>query len=529
MSFRTLIAPFCFATAIYLILRYGRLGMRGKIILAAAVVFLYEVFHRQNFGNVAFLIIFGFAVYAWRDWFVSLGAAILLMAFLENRDTPHGFLGIQGLNPWNVVILNVLLAWWVNRHRQGLSWDMPRHIVVLAMFCLFVIVWSFSRLVTDYSPLENMDYGEGRMGRISVAWITSEYLVNCLKWVLPAIVLYDACRTRARVLGAITFILALYFLVALQVLQIMPLSAATNSGSALARMGARDLDQGIGYFRTELSMMLACASWGIISCAALVRQRKYQLLVFIAAGIVSLAQSLTGGRAGYLTWGMTGMILCLVRWRWLLPAVPIGVAAVFLFLPGVSGRLLQGFGGEGSGQIDEFSITSGRNVAWSYVIPKIEESPIFGYGREAMIRSGTTQRIMADFGEGESFPHPHNAYLELLLDDGIVGFLLMMPLYLVVLWHSFQLLVDRSDPIFSMVGGVSAALILGLMIASLSAQTFYPRESSVGMWAAAGVMLRVYVERKRSMLTGEPLFGESQSEDGHPEMEEDLTTELAPT
>jgi O-antigen ligase len=278
--------------------------------------------------------------------------------------------------------------------------------------------------------------------------------------------------------------------------------------------------------------MLAGASWAIISCAAMVRTRRYQLLVFLAAGAVSLAQSLTGGRAGYLTWGLTGLILCIARWRWLLPGIPAAIVAVFLFLPGVSGRMLQGFGsttGNIVTETDAGSLTSGRNLAWGYVIPKILESPIFGYGREAMIRAGITQKIMADYGPGESFPHPHNAYLEILLDNGVVGFVLMMPLYLVILLHSFQLLVDRSDPIFSAVGGVAAALILGLMIAAMSAQTFYPRESSVPMWAAVGVMLRVYVERQRSRLTGEPLFGETQAGEEDLEMEEDATPELVAT
>jgi len=42
----------------------------------------------------------------------------------------------------------------------------------------------------------------------------------------------------------------------------------------------------------------------------------------------------------------------------------------------------------------------------------------------------------------------------------------------------------------------------------MGSQTFYPREGSVGMWAAIGLLLRVWVERKKSRMTGEPLFGE---------------------
>ena len=39
------------------------------------------------------------------------------------------------------------------------------------------------------------------------------------------------------------------------------------------------------------------------------------------------------------------------------------------------------------------------------------------------------------------------------------------------------------------------ALLLALLIASFGAQTLYPREGVVGMWAAIGVAMRVSVER----------------------------------
>jgi O-antigen ligase len=129
-----------------------------------------------------------------------------------------------------------------------------------------------------------------------------------------------------------------------------------------------------------------------------------------------------------------------------------------------------------------------------------------------MIREGIYQQILREH-EGETFPHPHNAYLEILLDNGIVGFMLILPIYLVSLVQSLRLLRDRSDPLFGAVGGAAAALILGLMFASIGSQSFYAKESSVGMWAAIGLMLRVYLERARSRASGEPLFGEKEDGD----------------
>jgi len=473
---------------------------------------------------VCSLAVIFFSIYAWRNWFVSLCANVVLMAFLEHPDMPKSIAGIHGFNLWNLLMLNVLLAWWVDRRRQGQSWDAPRHIKVLSILYLFVIVWSFLRLSVDYDKLQTLN--EHHAGRsqesFSLTWITSEYLINCVKWVLPGILFFDACRTRRRVVISLGFVLSLYALLALQVIKHMPLDAVAMDAKELSRLAAHILDLSIGYFRTELSMMFAGASWAVLSVLVLVGKRRYQLLLIALGGAISLAQAETGGRAGYVTWGLTGTILCVVRWRRLLPLIPLTIICVCVFCPGVRDRMLQGFGHK-EGVIvtreDDAVITSGRNIAWGYVIPAIKDSPVLGYGRQAMIRTGIYQRIMAEHDEGETFPHPHNAYLELLLDNGLVGFLLVMPFYVVILVKSFRLLLDRSDPLLSAVGGVACSLVLGLLIASMGSQSFYPKESSLAMWCAVGIMLRVYEERRRSRATGEPMFGETESDGAELEME----------
>ena len=130
-----------------------------------------------------------------------------------------------------------------------------------------------------------------------------------------------------------------------------------------------------------------------------------------------------------------------LRWRRYLLLVPVAIAAVLLLVPGASERLMQGFTPEthdlrsrkiesSGGSVDEYTITAGRNVAWPLVIAKIREEPLLGYGKMAMQRTGITMFLYTEYGE--LFPHPHNAYLEMLLDNGIVGFALVMPFYAMV-------------------------------------------------------------------------------------------------
>ena len=434
------------------------------------------------------------------------------MAFLEHPDMPKNIGGIQGLNPWNVLMFSVISAWFCTRSRDGYAWDMPSYITgLLIVYCL-VIVWSFIRLVNDDSMLKTLADFED----YSFASAFSEYLVNSIKWALPGILVYDACRTRKRLIIGLAVVLALYLLIGAQVVKHMPIRAVAADGATLSRLANKLLHKTVGYHRVNLSMMLSGASWAMLGALVLVKGRRNQILIIIAASTISLGQALTGGRAGYVTWGLVGMILCVVRWRQLFIYIPMVVLAVCMFLPGVRDRMLQGFGSQ-SGNIvkrtDQAEITSGRTIAWSYVIPKIGESPLFGYGRLAMIRTGIYQKVMDDYDEGESFPHPHNAYLEMLLDNGYLGFFLVMPFYLVVLFHSLRVLLDRSDPLFAAVGGAACSLVLALLIASMGSQTFYPREGSVGMWAAIGLILRLSVERSRSRAWGTSLFGEEETEE----------------
>jgi O-antigen ligase len=264
-----------------------------------------------------------------------------------------------------------------------------------------------------------------------------------------------------------------------------------------------------------MSMMLAGASWAIFAVRPIVR-RTWRWLVLLAVLAAAYAQGLTGGRMGYLTWGIVGLILCLVRWRKALLLIPVIAGAVLLVIPGTADRLLQGFTAESrdtnvkleaagivdpAGQgLDVYTITAGRNVAWPHVVAKILESPItliIGYGNRAMLRSGLGLYLYDTYGE--LFPHPHNAYLELVFDTGLVGFLIVIPFFGMVLSRAFSLFRDSSSPVFVAVGGVGCSLILAMMVAGFGSQTFFPREGYVGMWCAMMLVLRLSVQREHTL------------------------------
>jgi len=437
------------------------------------------------------------------------------MSIIEHPDMPKSILGIQGLNLWNILLAMILLAWLVNgRSKEGLVWDMPRHITILLFLYLTIILLSFARMIGDQEALIQFAYRSATEAP-TTAGLFSEHIINSVKWIIPGLLLFDGCRSRSRFLLALVSILTVYLLLGVQVIKWMPMSSAI-SGAQLTERSLKILSKEVGYHRVNLSMMLAGASWAVYATRPMIRNKGLTYFIVAVSIVIFYAQALTGGRTGYVTWGVVGLILCTVRWKKYLLFAPILVIAIIALLPSTLERMTQGFSEESIDYnsrvddaqkievegVDMYTVTAGRNVAWPYVLDKIHEAPLFGYGREAMKRSGITTYLWEELGE--SFPHPHNAYLEWTLDNGLMGLLPVMLLYLILIKYSFMLFRDSISPTCNTIGGVSLALILALLIASMGSQTFYPREGSVGMWCAIGLLLRVYVERSRLLQTREP-------------------------
>ena len=436
-----------------------------------------------------YLFIGFFALYAYRDWFKSLCALILLMAVIEHPDMPKTILGVPGLNPWNLLLVNVVAGWAMNRRREGLVWDMPRHVNVLLALYAIPVMFGFIRMMGD----------RGNIWWLTTAELVSENLINTVKWVVPSLLLFDGARTRKRMLMALVCILGVYFLLAAQVIRWMPLNAIV-SGDALEQRSGKILANEIGYHRVNMSMMLAGASWAVLCMRSVVSKRAHVLMVFAAAAFILFGQALTGGRMGYVTWGVVGLALCVLRWRRYLPIVPLVVLLVPVLVPSVAERMFQGFGEQtasGGTEIDDHAVTAGRTLIWPFVVQKIGESPVVGYGRQAMYRTGLARYLRVHLNE--EFGHPHNAYLEWAMDNGLPALALIIAFYGIVVLYSLSLFRDTQRPLFSAVGGVALAFVLTLLFAAMGSQTFYPREGAFGMWAAMGLMFRAWVLRSQSI------------------------------
>jgi len=436
-----------------------------------------------------YIFVFSLCIYAWKDWFKSLCGLILLMAVIEHGDMPKSLLGIQGLNLWNVLFAVIFIAWLTNRRREGLIWDMPRHIAILLLMCIGVIVIGVVRAIFDRGEFQGYSTGN----------LISEELINTIKWVLPGLLLFDGCRSRKRVVIALVCLLVMYFLIAVQVVRYMPPEAAIGSNAYVIMHSRMGLNESVGYQATDLSVLLGGACWGLISSLPLIRKKIYKLPALVAICIVAFGQATTGGRAGYAAWAATGLLMCIIKWRKYLLLTPVIIVLLPIIFPNATARMLQGFGRtdiSGETTVDEVTVLSGRNLFWPHVVDTIWESPVIGHGRRAMQRTGLTQFLLEKYGPHEAVEHPHNLYYETLLDNGILGSLPIFFLWGIIVCYSIRLFISKNH-LCSAVGGLSLSLMLTSLISGIAGQHWAPLEHTLGIWASAFLTFRVYFEERK--------------------------------
>lgn len=452
--------------------------------------------------TLLWLVIAWLCIISWKDWYKGACGLIFIVAVLKHPDMPHGLFDIPGLNPWNILLIVTVCSWLLHKKQEGLRWDMPRGVQTLLIMQALLFTIGFLRIFFDKAGLEEIQIlREDGLNVATAAGLWNEYFINTLKWVVPGLLLFHGCNSRSRLMMALFSLLAMYLVLSLLVFKTVPPWKIVDVDSLTKY--ALKLDIRMGYHRGELSPMLTGASWAIFSLIVLARQGWQRAGLLMAGGMVILGQALTGGRAGYMAWCLIGLFFGLFRWKKLLVLMPLVVLLLVAFIPQIRDRMLVGINStEKSGYtqtdnaVDFTNLTAGRDGIWRLSLEQFWKAPFIGHGRLALHRTGISREAIDELGE--SFGHPHSAYIEQLIDNGILGLVIILLFYLTLVRKSFSLLRDKTNPVHIAVGGVALALILAQLITSLTAQSFYSREGSVGMWCAIGIMLRVYVEKERA-------------------------------
>ena len=444
-------------------------------------------------------LIFALALYAWRDWFISLCGLIVLSALMGHPDMPTAVLGIPGLNPWNFLFICILIPWFANRRMHPKRGDLPPWVSRLFGLYLVVVVVAYLRAVADVRSFTTNREPDGILEDFSS--LTIDYFINSLKYIAPAVLLYDGLRSRKRFYQGLIASLMLSVLMSASILRAIPLTSLGESGKREHRQRMR-IGKQVGFHANSAARICVAGFWGTLAIWGLSKRKWHRISILGAAALPFLGMALCKSRAGYIAFAGVGVIYAVFLWRYLLIALPVGVVVVFTVFPGIPERLMEGFGiidPAGEVQEDMDAVTAGRTTEiWPPVIAQIKESPIFGYGRLGILRTPVRAQLATAIKRCPG--HPHNAYLELLLDMGVIGFAVVLTMFGSVFWISLSLARDRRDPMFRAVGAAALAAVSALLIMSLSGQSMFSKENSQMEWCLYAIALRVWIERRNWLM-----------------------------
>jgi O-antigen ligase len=148
------------------------------------------------------------------------------------------------------------------------------------------------------------------------------------------------------------------------------------------------------------------------------------------------------------------------------------------------------------------AVTAGRlEGLWLPLLPEILRSPLYGNGLGSILWSEAMR--MADGRAILGTTHPHNAYLQALLDMGIAGLILICA-YFAHVWKGFRAL--SVDPALSpglrgFYLGAAAGLV-SFLVAAIADSSLAPRPEQVFLWLAIGMMYGQRARKPAMRVTG---------------------------
>src|SRR5229473_1195056 len=367
------------------------------------------------------------------DFRVGVVLLILLMPISNSTVFPHEMLGITGLNPVNLLLVGTLGSCLLHGVSDGsLRRFAPRPLLWLYIVPILVAGALGARHVGDIAPAFFM---YDRVEFHDAAGYVRDLVVKPLSLVIFALLVGAAVSKSEK---PEKFLVPT--LISIWVMGGIVIVFVSQSGVALGQLASddsREFLSPLGLHANDLGRLYAVAYALLLFTWAESKHAGLRLALLASMGTVVVALVLTFSRGAFLGFIVVNVLFLL--WRRNAKALVffamLAAVAVF-FLPGaVYDRLESGFG---SG-LD--AISAGRiEGIWLPLLPEVLRSPIYGNGLGSILWSDAMRTRV-----GVSIPgvaQAHNAYLETVLDMGIVGLIFVCAYFVHVLKGFLALCVD---------------------------------------------------------------------------------------
>lgn len=421
------------------------------------------------------------------DYRIGLVLAIVLLPYTNSRLVP----GSGMLTLTNVLLLGVFVSFTMHWIRMHMIHRSP--VVPIGK----ELTWWYIVPLTVATAIGSVHLGEISHHYLQLNKLQQyglkEYWVSL--YVKQMLLVAVACAIGAAVAEggkAMRFVVATIVSALLFVAAIVAVIVST--GATLQQLqNVRDLLIIIGRHNNDAGFLLMCAIPTTLFMREYVRHRFARLVLLIAVLVMVAGLLLTMSRGAFL--GLSVALLYYV-WRFRRPglivaAFTLAVAGFAVAPDAIKDRLLLGLEGGpsvrtqvGGSTAGGDQLTQGRVWIWRQVAPEIINSPLVGRGTMSTQWSAAG-RAGVYYGN-----HPHSLYLEVLMDLGILGAILMV-LFFRYLWRLFQRLSEDERLSAAMRGYFlgSAATLLAMLAYGVSNGHWFPSVEQAYIWVGIGLAL----------------------------------------
>jgi O-antigen ligase len=257
----------------------------------------------------------------------------------------------------------------------------------------------------------------------------------------------------------------------------------------LASSRARAFFSAIGIHANDLGRLYVVAYALLLFVWWETKQQALKNFLFATMGVLCFALLLTFSRGAFL--GFLLVNLWLLAWKFNTKSVSLAVlaltAALILLPAAVYTRVTVGFD---TG--DAEAVSAGRiEGIWLPLLPEVLKSPIWGHGLGSIMWSTPMEA-----GAMLTVGHAHNAFLEAVLDMGIVGLGLLLA-YFWHVWLGFRSLGSNaylSAELRGFFQGATAGL-LAFLVTGMAGSSLRPTGEFSYLWLAIGMMYGVLARR----------------------------------
>jgi hypothetical protein len=408
-----------------------------------------------------------------------IGAVLLIVVTpISASDLfPHAMFGITGLQPLNLILAATLGSFLLRG--RGLRSFLPGPLLWLYVVPILAAGLIGMRHVADIPPLF---YDDLLISYVDGLGYLRDAAIRPLFFVITGL-LVGAAVTRAQkperfmtpvIIAVWTMSLLSIIYVVASGISLGMLASASERGFFTSALGMHANDLGRLY---AVAYALLLFVWGET------KDLRLKTVLVATMAVLAVALVLTFSRGAFLGFAIVSALF--LRWKFNARTLGIALLVAAIALPLMPGalwdRLSVGFGGAGNANM----VSAGRiDEIWLPLMPEILGAPPWGNGVDAILWSKAmwAHTVL-------EVTHPHNAYLQSLLDMGIVGTLLLLAYY----WHvarGFRALGSNAYLSPTLRGFFQGALagLIALLAAGMAGSSLRPTAESTFLWIAIGMM-----------------------------------------